>query len=257
MQTQLTELIVQRLTEAKDDLKKAFFFEHPIKVARHFALDNLLPQPIAEKIHAHFPKPNNMRALISSGECKLKYSQLKDVSSLLKDFNYAIQDPKVVAAIEDITEIKNQLPDQSKYAGGLSMMLKGHFVNPHIDNSHDVDKKLYRTVNVLYYASPHWQEKNGGNYEVWDESVKEKIVVPSLFNRLVVMETNSTSWHAVNPVVCNAARCCVFNYYFSEQSPEGETYFNVTSFKARPEQKIRRALSCVKDSFIGKRRVRR
>ena len=32
--------------------------------------------------------------------------------------------------------------------------------------------------------------ENGGNYELWDESVNNHILVPSLFNRLVVMETN-------------------------------------------------------------------
>jgi Rps23 Pro-64 3,4-dihydroxylase Tpa1-like proline 4-hydroxylase len=120
-----------------------------------------------------------------------------------------------------------------------------------LDNSHDVDRKYYRTVNVLYYVSPNWQLENGGNYELWDKEIKNRIVVPSLFNRLLVMETNRTSWHAVNPVLCNQPRCCVYNYFFSEQSPEGDDYFfNGNSFKARPEQKIRRAIERVKNTFI-------
>jgi Rps23 Pro-64 3,4-dihydroxylase Tpa1-like proline 4-hydroxylase len=259
MKDQLTDLIVNRLTANKDELKRQFFTEHPIKVARHFALDNLLPKDIAAEIYANFPKPKKMRLLSSYGELKLRYSHIKNTSNLLRALHSAIQDPRVVAAIEAITEIKNQVPDTSPQSGGVSILLKGHYLNPHIDNSHDVAKKLYRTVNLLYYVSPNWQLENGGNYELWDESVTNRLLVPSSFNRLVVMETNRKSWHAVNPVLCDAPRCCVFNYFFSEQSPEGEDYFHGASsiffnplFKARPEQKIRRKIRQLKDALLSK-----
>lgn len=247
---QLTNLIVKKLNENKESLKQEFFHEHPIKVARHFTLDNLLPLEFAQSIYTNFPKPNQMHLLHIPGKLKLKYSHLKDVSSLLQDINAAIQSPRVVALIEEITGINNQIPDPSHLAGGISTLLKGYRLNPHIDNSHDVDRKHYRTVNVLYYVSPNWKLENGGNFELWDKEIQNCIIVPSLFNRLLVMETNRTSWHAVNPVVCNAPRCCVFNYFFSEQSPVGEEYFfNSNSFKARPEQKIRRAIERIKSTF--------
>ena len=256
MKTQLTDLIVQRLNEAKEQLKKEFHREHPIKVARFFALDNLLPTEIAERIYADFPDPRKMHLLSSSGKIKLKYCHLKDASSLLRDINSAIQDSQVVAVIEEITRIKNQVPDTSRFAGGISTLLKGYYLNPHLDNSHNVEKKgHYKTVNVLYYVSPNWGLENGGNYELCDEAVENCILVPSVFNRLVVMETNRSSWHAVNPVLCDAPRCCVFNYFFSEQSPEGvEYFFSKPSFRARPEQKIRRAVEHITSVFKRKRR---
>lgn len=252
METELTDLIVKRLNENKEQLKEQFFLPHPIKISRHFVLDNLLPTEIAEKIYASFPKPSQMHLLHSYGKIKLKYSHLKDTASLLQDINAAIQNPRVVAVVEEITGIKKQIPDPTRFAGGISTLLKGYYINPHIDNSHDVEKKrYYRTVNVLYYVSPHWGKENGGNYELWDEKIENHILVPSLFNRLVVMETNRTSWHAVNPVVCDAPRCCVFNYFFSEQSPEGEEYFfDAPSFRARPEQTFRRKIALVKDALL-------
>src|SRR3990167_11026364 len=93
MKSQLTDLIIRKLTENKDRLKKQFFFKHPIKVAHHFALDSLLPTEIAERIYANFPTPSQMRLLISTGELKLKYSYVKNESSLLQDLHFAIQDP--------------------------------------------------------------------------------------------------------------------------------------------------------------------
>src|SRR3990167_6781858 len=260
LKMQLTELIVKRLNESKEHLKKEFCREHPIKVARHFALDNLLPTEIAQKIYDDFPSPRAMHVLSSPGKIKLKYCHLKEASILLHAINGAIQDPQVVAAIEAITGIKNQMPDTSRFAGGISTLLKGYYINPHLDNSHNVEKKHhYKTVNVLYYVSPNWGPEKGGNYELWDEAIENRILVPSFFNRLVVMETNRTSWHAVNPVLCDAPRCCVFNYFFSEQSPEGVEYFHGPSslflnplFKARPEQKIRRAISRIRNALFSK-----
>jgi Rps23 Pro-64 3,4-dihydroxylase Tpa1-like proline 4-hydroxylase len=257
MKEQLIGLLVQRLQEAKGHLKNQFFFKHPIKIARHFILDGLLPTEIAERAYLDFPKPNKMRLLNSRGELKLKYSHIKDTSPLLQDLQSAIQSTPVVAAIEAITEIKGQVPDTSRLAGGISALLKGYYINPHLDNSHDADKKLYRTVNVLYFISPGGKLENGGNYELWDEQINQRVIVPSFFNRLVVMETNRTSWHSVNPVLCDAPRCCVFNYFFSERSPEGEDYFHTAPlfafsnplFRPRPEQKIRRAIFLIKNKF--------
>lgn len=259
MQDQFTDFIIQRLNESKEDLKKQFFSKHPLSIARHFVVDNLLPMEIAKKIYAEFPQQNKMRLLNISGELKLKYSQLKDTSSLLQDFHYAIQSQRVISIIEEITEIRNQLPDTSRLAGGVSRLLKGHFINPHIDHSHDIDKKYYRVVNMLYYVSPEWKIENGGNFELWDTAIEKKLVIPSFFNRLLVMATNRTSWHSVNPVVSDASRCCIFNYYFSKESPEDEEYFHGAPsvffnplIRPRPEQKIRRVFSKVKSRLLGK-----
>lgn len=253
MKNTFTDLIVTRFEEEKERLKAEFNQPHDIKIARHFALDNLLPEEMARQIYAAFPKPRKMHRLSSPGGIKLKYSHLKDVNPLLRDINQAIQDPRVVALVEEITGINNQIPDPTRFAGGISTLLKGYFINPHLDNSHDVEfKRYYRTVNLLYYVSPDWSLEHGGNYELWDESITHRIVVPSLFNRMIVMETNQSSWHAVNPVLCNQPRCCVFNYYFSEQSPEGKPYFfSHSSFKARPEQKLRRAIERIKKGLLG------
>ncbi len=252
MKNKLTDLIVARLCEQKEDLRKAFLIDHPIKVARHFVLDELLPIEIATDIYNNFPKAKQMHLLHSPGKIKLKYSHLKEVAPLLQAINAAIQDPTVVAMIENITGIPHQIPDPTRFAGGISTLLRKYYINPHIDNSHDVEqKRYYRTVNVLYYVSPDWQLGDGGHYELWDEAIENHILVPNLFNRLVVMETNRTSWHAVSPVVCDAPRCCVFNYFFSEHSPENEPYFfDAPSFKPRPEQTVRRAIAAIKKIFL-------
>lgn len=246
-----TDLILKRLGEATIDLKKQFFQENSLKISRYFVLDNLLPESLALEIYTNFPKPKNMPMLNGLGRLKLKYSHLKDTHQIIKDINAAIQDPRVVKAIEHITEINHLMPDVSNFAGGVSTLEKGFYLNPHIDISHNVENKnFYRAANVLYYISPDWALEKGGSYEIWDEKVEQCIIVPALFNRLLVMETNSISWHGVSEVLCDEPRCCIFNYYFSEQSPEGKHFSKtVASFKAHPKQKIYRTLQNIKEKL--------
>ena len=72
--------------------------------------------------------------------------------------------------------------------------------------------------------------------------------IPSLFNRLVVMETHRTSWHSVSRVLGHAPRLCVSNYYFSAAPPGGADYAHVTTFAGRPEEPWLRAFMKV-DAF--------
>jgi hypothetical protein len=135
------------------------------------------------------------------------------------------------------------------------MMFKGDFLNPHIDNSHDGDRKRYRRLNLLYYVSPDWKIENGGNLELWDEEKLNPKLLAALTNRLVVMETNKNSWHSVSQVVVNRPRCCVSNYYFSAISPDSTNYFHVTSFTGRPEEKIKKIFGVIDNAtrnFVSK-----
>jgi len=63
------------------------------------------------------------------------------------------------------------------------------------------------------------------------------------------METNLNSWHSVKSVLIDANRCRVSKLLFFRLPLEGSTYFNVTSFSARADQKVLRVFSKV-DSFL-------
>ncbi len=68
------------------------------------------------------------------------------------------------------------------------------------------------------------------------------------------METNSTSWHAVNPVLVDAPRSLHIQLLFFRTIPENRDYFfNKSSFRPRPEQTFRRALDSLKHKLIQKK----
>jgi Rps23 Pro-64 3,4-dihydroxylase Tpa1-like proline 4-hydroxylase len=206
----------------------------------YFFVDNLLPEGLAQAIYRSFPDSSKMMLRQSIRERKFVTSQMNAIDPLLEEVVYAFQDLRVVAEIAAITRLRDVEPDEKLYAGGISLMGPGHYLHPHVDNSHDMERKRYRVLNLLYYTSPDWTVENGGNLELWPQGAKAAPhTIHSKFNRLVVIATDRKSWHSVSEVRANRSRTCVSNYYFSKLSPEQEDYFHVTSFRGRPEQPIR------------------
>lgn len=242
MKDELVRLILQRLDRDLEAISEDFNADKGV-TAKHTAIDTLLPVEVAEMIAGAFPPTKEMRLLDSFREQKFTSKTLEKFQPIISDITFALQDQRVIDKVAEITGIRDAVGDPHLYAGGLSAMERGHFLNPHIDNSHDGEQKNYRVLNLLYYVSPGWRSEYGGNLELWDGRVTDPLEIPSLFNRLVLMATHETSWHSVNKVRTNGVRRCISNYYFSPHSPNGYETSHITYFKARPEQKLRRIVT--------------
>lgn len=242
MREKLVNLIVERLDHDAEKIR-AEFGSDPSTKAKYCAIDDLLPRELARQIADAFPASENMRLLDSFREKKYTSKSLDQFDPLIADITFAFQNKRVIDKVADLTGIKDAVGDPHLYAGGISAMERGHFLQPHIDNSHDGEQENYRVLNLLYYITPEWKPENGGNLELWDENVTDPVEIPSLFNRLVLMSTNDKSWHSVNEVKADGTRRCISNYYFSPHSPNGYETTHVTYFMARPEQKLRRLVT--------------
>jgi Rps23 Pro-64 3,4-dihydroxylase Tpa1-like proline 4-hydroxylase len=234
--------IIERLNRDKEAIMDDFNSDKGIQT-KFAAIDGLLPAEITEQIYKAFPAGDKMRLLDSFREKKYTSKSLSEFDQLISDVTFAFQDERVINLVSEMTGIVDAVGDPHLYAGGISAMAKGHFLNPHLDNSHDHEQKNYRVLNLLLYVTPDWAPENGGNLELWDEKVTKAIEIPSAFNRLVLMSTNDKSFHSVNEVKSEGRRCCVSNYYFSPHSPNGYETTHVTYFQARPDQTVRRLIT--------------
>lgn len=233
----LADLIFEKLSANKEELKNEFVL--PGRINSCF-IDDLLPADIARQIYDAYPSPEEMAIHKSLRENKRIAAQMDLYNPLLEEAVYAFQDPRIVKVVEEITGIEGMTPDEHLYAGGISLMAHGNFLNPHLDNSHDNNRENYRVLNLLYYVTPDWKIENGGNLELWDHGMKQpQRTIHSKFNRLVLMITNRSSYHSVSKVVSEGKRCCVSNYYFSKHPAEDKEYFHVTSFYGRPEEPVK------------------
>jgi Rps23 Pro-64 3,4-dihydroxylase Tpa1-like proline 4-hydroxylase len=245
----ITNLILDRLETDRRLIETQW--NHPEGTGtRHFVVENLLPPEIAKTAYDAFPRDGNgFFSRDSFREKKRTSAHLNEYPAILGEITYAIQSPKVIDWCADVTGVDNLEPDPSLYAGGLSMMFKGDFLNPHIDNSHDAQRDRYRRLNALYYISPNWTLEHGGNFEMWDDDRIKPVTIISGDNRLVIMETNKTSWHSVSQVASELPRCCISSYFFSKDSPDATEYFHVTSFDGRPEQSFKKVISAADNAL--------
>lgn len=239
-QQYITNLIISKISSSRDLIESQW--KHPERTnTRHFIIDELIEPTICNKIYEAFPKDGHgFYKRKSLREEKRTSAQLSDYDEILSQITFALQDSRVVSLISEIVGIDRIEPDPKLYAGGLSMMFRGDFLNPHIDNSHDALRNKYRRLNLLYYVSPDWKLENGGNFELWNNERTRPKTIVAIANRLVVMETNKHSWHSVSRVETDRPRCCVSNYYFSDVSPDLSDYFHVTSFDGRPNESFKR-----------------
>ena len=206
---------------------------------RHCVVDDLLPEEIAQSIYKEFRHDDDFWIARSSfRERKSTYAKIDTLHPIIASITDAFCEKRILEVVSNVTRIESLQPDPTLYAGGISQMKVGDFLNPHIDNSHDKTRTRYRRLNLLYYVTPSWTEENGGNLELWDTQVTRPARICSKFNRLVIMETNENSYHSVDTVLASGNRCCVSNYFFTEESPRKTEYFHVTSFTGRPNQKM-------------------
>lgn len=244
---ELADIILEKLTAEKGRLKNDFNISNRIHSA---VIDNLLPEHIANEIYQSFPKPEEMGAHKSLRENKHIAAQMNLYKPLLEEIEFAFQDLRIVKLVEKFTGLKQLEPDESLYAGGISVMTEGNFLNPHLDNSHDYNEERYRVINLLYYVSPNWMLENGGNLELWDDGMQApQRTILSKFNRLVFMITDTHSIHSVSKVLTNEKRCCISNYYFSKVPATITPYHHLTSFYGRPEEPIKKKILAV-DRFL-------
>ena len=242
-QETLVSLIEARLRGSLGALQKEFGPQSAAVATRACSIPNLLPEALAAQIFQQFPAVESMRRMASMREQKYTFKQLRECAPIVEHVTFAFQEPRIVRLVEELTGMQALVPDDRLYAGGISSMVRGDFLHPHIDNSHDSERKLYRRINLLYYVTPQWSPADGGHLHLWDPKVREAVRLTSSFNTLVLMETNRQSWHSVDTVVGTGLRCCVSNYYFSKRSPDGSEYFHVTDFSAPPDKPVQRLLA--------------
>ena len=207
----------------------------------HFYIDSLLPKELVYKVSECFPKAQQMVLKKSIREDKYISAQMDKHNLILEELIYAFQDRRVIKKFEELIKFKGLQADDKLYAGGISMMKHQQFLSPHLDNSHDRDRKRWRVLNLLYYVTPNWKLEDGGNLELWPEGMSsDKITIVSKFNRLVVMATHNESYHSVSKVLSkDKNRCCVSNYYFSVSSLRKGDTFHVTSFRGWPKERVK------------------
>lgn len=230
----LARLIANRINESAMEIGASY--RAPSDVYTNVGvIDDLLPPEALEGLS--FPADvDDFIRIDNLAERKHVMPDLSLLADRVRNIVLAFSSAKVAEAISKVTEIEDLSADHELYNGGLTIMRRGDYMNPHLDHTHDQWGTATREVVGLYYLSDIGQEA-GGELGLWSP---DRLVPPRLIdcrrNRLVLLRISDTAWHSVERLTASAPRVSITTPYYKPaivKRPIG-----LTRFRARPEAPI-------------------
>jgi hypothetical protein len=220
--------ILTRLDQEKARLK-ADFARKDIAGIRCCWLDDLLHPEVVATALGGMPPVSSMMRIISRKERKYIWTDLDEMASPIREIILAFAQQEVADTVAEVVGKKRLEVDPQLYNGGVTTMVAGDFMYPHLDNSHDYTRTRRRDIVLLYYMSGDRKDEDGGTLQLWDPDIRSPVgQIPFRGNRLVIIENTDRSWHSVTPIAGSMPRISLTtNLYspLSEPSPVRLTHF--------------------------------
>ncbi len=205
-------------------------------------MNDFFPADFAEALWAAYPTPDDPAwANKTFAHQRHKLMMNQGFRGVIAEFFDLTASREFRALVTGITGIDELIDDPDLAGGGLHQIMRGGFLDVHVDFNLHPTKKLHRRLNLLYYLNKDWQPAYEGHLELWqfagDERRRLESVAPQ-FNRAVLFETNEASYHG-HPAPLNTpdgvTRKSMAIYYYTEQrdaaqvAPEHNTIYKQTT----------------------------
>ena len=215
------------------------------KPFRHLVIDNFLDEDLAEKVYNDFPSPDAMDIHGRNSNVLVGW-QINPLSpnytpkpSLDALFDY-LRSQKLREAIGLIAGIDTQILSDPDYVGsGLLLAPRGGVHRVHADRTYHLSSGYFPRLVLLLYFNKDWSPEYGGGLQLWDRKIKSSITIEPLFNRCVLFEISSTSFHSIEDVVCpDGIYRRALNYYYLSDQFAPNSYFHDTIFMPRDGERL-------------------
>jgi Rps23 Pro-64 3,4-dihydroxylase Tpa1-like proline 4-hydroxylase len=219
---------IQQLNERLPEIKASFQAKKPF---RYVAIDNFLPEAIANQIHDNYPAVNFGEwdgTTYLDQKNKFQKSKFEEGSFMQEVFDQ-LNGPVFCDWLDRLVELEEPLMgDADLFGGGLHQSINGAFLNVHVDYNIHPKTQYHRRLNAIIYLNKDWKDSYQGHNELWDFTDGKKVMldrVAPIFNRCVIFETNEISFHG-HPTPLNTpegvTRKSLATYYYTKDRPEHE-----------------------------------
>ena len=144
--------------------------------------------------------------------------------------------------LEALTGIEGVIPDPHFEGGGVREMARDGFSKMHADSNRSKKLRLDRRLNMLIYLNPNWDDRWGGQLELWDSEMRNQFIkVPPVFNKTVIFSTTDHSFYGFpNPLACpeDVRRRSLALYYYSSGHYSSSHYSNSHYSNDRPTAEV-------------------
>ena len=210
----------------------------------HIVLDDMFPEAILNAIIHEFPNSNQVDWIRfkDKNQVKLACNNEEEFGVNTRQFIHVLNSKPFLEFLEELTGIRELIPDPKLVGGGLHQILKGGLLKVHADFMKHPHTHLERRLNVLIYLNKDWKEEYGGHFELWNKELTEcKVKIAPLFNRMAIFTTNKTSYHGhPDPLTCpdDVSRKSIAMYYYTNggrPTEDGKSSYD-TLFQVRKDR---------------------
>ena len=212
----------------------------------HIVLDDFLPVNLANEILLNFPNKTN----IIEKEYELNHIGIQenkrqispnDSNTFCRNIFAFFNSASFLEFLEGITKINGLISDSYFMGGGFHEITNGGKLSIHADFRINEKLNLNRRLNVLIYLNKNWDENWGGQLEIWDKKMQNKIHnISPIFNRCVIFNTDATSYHGhPDPIKCTidiSRKSIALYYYTASTAIYNELPSSSTMFLSRPNE---------------------
>jgi len=205
----------------------------------HIAIDDFLSDSVIDLYLNHFPKrPDPDSQVFNRDQERFKTSYQPDyLEPRLRMLFYAFNARPFIRVIENITGIKQLIPDPYYLGGGFHEIANGGHLSVHADFNHHKPMNLERRVNVLIYLNRDWKDEYGGQLELWRTDMSEKVQsITPIANRCAIFTTTQESMHGNPQPIAHpdgVTRKSIALYYYTA-TWGGRKPSKTTQFRPRP-----------------------
>lgn len=205
---------VEELERNASDLRREFQAAEPFP---HLVVDDLLR--LSPSAAGAFPDVSWSGWLAMVDRYQQNKRSCNDLGLIPEPFSALIRElsePRFLRVLEQITGIKQLLPDPYLAGGGLHLSGSGGILSPHTDFHYYRALNLYRRINVLVYVNDNWSPEDGGCLHLYDTQGRAVQTVVPDWGRVVIFRTDHQSVHGFPvPVAEGKWRRSVALYYYT------------------------------------------
>jgi Rps23 Pro-64 3,4-dihydroxylase Tpa1-like proline 4-hydroxylase len=232
----LADLIVQRIDAEAERLACEYAASQRAGCGIT-TIDGLFTKALFDNIRSRLPEKATMLRRKSLGERKFCLAQTGEMQAALRDCVTAFASQRVARHVGEVLGIGPLTADSDLYNGGITYMQTGDFMRPHLDNSHNRDRRRRRRIALLYYLADDWSAQQGGALKIWSRRPRRIVtMVPYRPNRLVFMEVGDNAWHSVERISGGVDRINLTTYFYD--AVESNQTVRLTRFMAWPGEPL-------------------
>ena len=207
----------------------------------HIVIDDFLPVDMIAKILDNFPSEKLKNDVVfEMGYAGLHKRQVMpaDCNGFCREVFGFFNSAAIVQFLESLTTIPSLIPDPHFVGGGFHETTTGGKLGIHADFRINEQLHLNRRINMIIYLNKDWKDEYGGNLELWDKSMQNKIqTIAPVYNRCVIFNTDADSFHGhPDPLTTPEhvkRRSIALYYYTASKRIYDDSVSHSTMYKAR------------------------